>query len=96
MPGTNELFRRNFLLKKELYIELPKKNFFKKNFLYFRRELSELKKWKKKKSSEKISYIREMELLDPRLKSFYIFSEKVFLIYLEGAYKDWKSLKLTY
>ena len=37
-----------------------------------------------------------MELLDPRLKSFYIFSEKVFLIYLEGAYKDWKSLKLTY
>ena len=79
-------------------MELPKKNFFRKSFLYFRRELSELKKWKKKKKNtlKKFLIFREMELLDQRLKSFYIFSKKVFLIYLEGAYKDWKSLKLTY
>ena len=38
---------------------------FKKNFLYFRRKLSELEKLKKKPSSEKISYISGNETFEP-------------------------------
>ena len=56
---ANPKIKKVLILSKKSFPYISGNKTFKKSFLYFRRELSELKKKKKKNHSKKVYYILE-------------------------------------
>ena len=65
----------SYIFSKKDFLIFWEMQLFKKNFLYFRRELSELEKLKKKPALNKFPIFLEMKLSSPKIKTFSVFHE---------------------
>ena len=85
--------------RKKRFLYFGKRNFSKNNILYFRKELSELKKFKKP-TLKKFLMFREMQLSSPKLKKLLIFQEGTSVqkknVTYTFPYKEAKFSKIKY